>query len=321
MRTLPRKDVIVRNPIDFVGLSLLVLWVGSLQIMLDKGKELDWFSSGFIVSLLVIAIVGFIAFIIWELTDPHPIVDLRIFRYRGFSAACFAMTLAFGGMYSSLVLIPLWLQLDMGYTATWAGYVTGWNGVLAVICAPIAATLVTKIDPRRLVTFGILWLAADMFWRTRFNADVTYGQLVWPQIAQGLAMPFFFIPIMAVAMSPLKPSEIASGAGLLNFVRTTAGAFATSITTTAWDDGATRVRGPLVDRLHGADQMMHQMTQQGLGQNQAAALLENLVQSQAIMLSTNHVFMVVSALMVVSAATIWLAPKPKMGMPPPGGGH
>jgi DHA2 family multidrug resistance protein len=180
---------------------------------------------------------------------------------------------------------------------------------------------VTKIDPRRLVTFGILWLAADMYWRSTFNSDVSYGHLVWPQVAQGLAMPFFFIPVMSVAMSPLKPYEIASGAGLLNFVRTTAGAFATSITTTAWDDGATKVRTPMVDRLHGADQMIQQLMQHGLAQNQAVALVENIVQGQAVMLSTNHVFLVVSMMMVVSAATIWLAPKPKMGMPPPGGGH
>jgi len=171
------------------------------------------------------------------------------------------------------------------------------------------------------VTFGILWLAADMFWRTIFTSSVSYGQLIWPQLAQGLAMPFFFIPVMSVAMSPLRPNEVASGAGLLNFVRTTSGAFATSITTTAWDDGATNARTTLVERMNGADQFVHQVTQQGVGQGQALSLLDSLVQSQAIMLSTNHIFMVVAALMLVSAGTIWLAPKPQMGAPPPGGGH
>ncbi len=321
LRTLPRKETLQRVPVDFVGLCLLILWVGALQIMLDKGKELDWFSSGFIVGLLATAIIGFIAFVIWELTDEHPIVDLRIFRYRGFSAACFAMTLGFAGMYASLVLIPLWLQLNMGYTATWAGYVTGFNGVLAVVFAPIVAFLVTKIDPRRLVTFGILWLAGDMFWRTTFTSGMAYGQLIGPQLAQGLAMPFFFIPLMSVAMSELSLSEIASGAGLLNFVRTTSGAFATSITTTAWDDRATTVRTTLVERMNGADNFLHQVMQQGVGQGQAASLLESMVQGQAIMLSTNHIFLVVAVLMVVSASAIWLAPKPKMGAPPPGGGH
>jgi DHA2 family multidrug resistance protein len=318
---LPRKDVTQRVPIDYVGLGLLILWVGALQIMLDKGKELDWFSSSFIVGLLVVAVVGFIAFLIWELTDEHPIVDLRIFRYRGFAAACFAMTLAFAGMYASLVIIPLWLQLDMGYTATWAGYVTGFNGVLAVVFAPIVAVLVTKIDPRKLVTFGILWLAADMFWRSTFPPNMSFSQLISPQLAQGLAMPFFFIPLMSVAMAALKPSEIASGAGLLNFVRTTAGAFATSITTTAWDDRATTVRATLVDRMNGAGDVINGFTQRGLASGQATSTLDSIVQGQAIMLSTDHIFLVVSFLMVISAGMIWLAPKPKVGAVPPGGGH
>jgi DHA2 family multidrug resistance protein len=316
-RTLPKGDETHRLPVDFIGLGLLITWVGALQIMLDKGKELDWFQSGFIVGLLVTAIVGFVAFIIWELTEEHPVVDLRIFRYPGFTSACFAMSLAFAGMYASLVLIPLWLQTNMGYTATWAGYVTGFNGVLAVVFAPIVATLVTKVDPRGLVTFGILWLAADMFWRSLFVPDMAYNQLIWPQIAQGLAMPFFFIPLMSVAMATLKTSEIASGAGLLNFVRTTSGAFATSITTTAWDDHATTVRQTLVDRLHGVNEVIAGMTSRGLSMDQARAMIDNLIQSQAIMLSTNHVFIVVSALMAVSAGAIWFAPKPKMGVPPP----
>ncbi len=139
MRTLPRKDVTEHKPVDFVGLGLLILWVGALQIMLDKGKELDWFSSGFIVGLLITAIAGFFAFLIWELTAEHPIVDLRIFRYRGFSAACFAMTLAFGGMFFVPGVDPPLAAADMGYTATWSGLVTGWNGVLAVVFSPIVA--------------------------------------------------------------------------------------------------------------------------------------------------------------------------------------
>jgi DHA2 family multidrug resistance protein len=227
------------------------------------------------------------------------------------------MSLAFAGMYSSLVIIPLWLQLNMNYTATWAGYVTGYNGVLAVVFAPIVAWLVTKIDPRRLVTFGILWLAADMFWRSLFVPNMAYAQLIGPQIAQGLAMPFFFIPIMSVAMGTLKPSEIASGAGLLNFVRTTAGAFATSITTTMWDDHATTVRQTLVDRMHGSNEAVTAMTQGGLSMDQARTTIDQIVQGQALMISTNHIFTLVAALMLVSAGAIWFAPKPKMGAPPP----
>ncbi len=297
-------------PIDFVGLILLIVWVGALQIMLDKGKDLDWFQSGFIVAMLATAIVGFIAFLIWELTAEHPVVDIRIFRYRGFAMPCVAMALAFGGMFASLVLVPLWLQLNLGYTATWAGYVTGFNGVLAVICAPIVAQLVTKVDPRALVTFGILWMASIMFVRTSFAPGMAFHQLIGPQLAQGMGMPFLFIPLMTVAMAAVKPNEIASAAGLLSFVRTVAGAFATSITLTAWDDGAKQFRGDMVGRVD-AEQTISTMTAGGLNHDQALLQLEGLVQSQSVMLATNHVFMLAGVVMVISASAIWFAPKPK----------
>lgn len=320
LRYLPRKDVLVRNPIDYVGLGLLIVWVGSLQIMLDKGKELDWFSSPFIIGLLVIAIVGFIAFLIWELTDEHPIVDLRIFAYRGFSASCFAMALAFAGMYASLVIVPLWLQLNLGYTATWAGRLTGFNGVLAVVCAPIAASLVSKFDPRKLVTIGILWMAGCMYWRTTYTPDMAFHQIVWAQLVQGAAMPFFFIPINLVAMSSLKPSELASGAGLMNFVRTVSGAFATSILTTSWDDGATGARNGMVASMANGATAVQQMTAGGLSQDQALTTLDRMVQGAALMLSTNQLFMAVAVLMVISAGAIWIAPRPpKTAVAPPAG--
>ncbi len=297
-------------PIDVVGLVLLVVWIGALQIMLDKGKDLDWFQSGFIVCMLVTAIVGFIAFLIWELTAEHPVVDIRIFRHRGFTAPCLAMAMAFGGMFASLVLVPLWLQLNLGYNATWAGYVTGFNGVLAVFLAPIVAGLVTKVDPRKLVTFGILWMAAVMFFRTGFAPGMAFGQLIGPQLAQGVGMPFLFIPLMTLAMAAVKPNEIASAAGLLSFVRTVAGAFATSITLTLWDDGAKQFRGDMVGRVD-SEQALAPMTAGGLSPAQAMQQLEGLIQSQSVMMATNHVFMLAGIVLVVSAGAIWLAPRPK----------
>jgi DHA2 family multidrug resistance protein len=288
--------------------------------MLDKGEELDWFNSPIIIGLLLLAIVGFFAFLIWELTEKHPIVDLRIFRHRGFSTACFAMTLAFAGMFSANVLVPLWLQTNQNYTASWAGYVTGFNGALAVIAAPIAAQLVTKIDPRKLVSFGILWMALIMLWRSNFAQGMSFWQLVWPQLAQGPGMPFFFIPLMSLAMASLLPHELAGGAGLLNFVRTTAGAFATSLTTTTWTNSATVARTAFVGRLNNADGVVAQMQAAGMTAGQALSNLENMVQSQAVMLSTNHVFMGIAVLMAVSVAAIWIGPKPPPMVQGAGGG-
>ncbi len=321
LRTLPLRESTQRLPVDFIGLGLLITWVGSLQIMLDKGEELDWFNSPVIIGLLITAVVGFCAFLIWELTEEHPIVDLRIFRHRGFSTACFAMTLAFAGMFSANVLVPLWLQTNQGYPSSWAGYVTGFNGALAVICAPIVAMLVTKTDPRRLVTIGILWMAAVMFWRSTFTQGLSFWQLVGPQLAQGPGMPMFFIPLMSLAMASLLPSELAGGAGLLNFVRTTAGAFATSVTTTAWTNSATISRTAFVGRLNNADGVIGQMQAAGMSHGQALGSLENLIQSQAVMLATNQVFLGIAILMAVSVVAIWFGPRPAGVVQGGAGGH
>src|SRR5262249_31400733 len=152
--------------VDYVGLALLILFIGALQIMLDNGQDKDWFHSSFIVALAIIAAIGFIAFLIWELTDEHPIVDLSVFRNRTFSVMAGSMAFTFGAFFATIVLIPLWLQTNMGYTAPWAGYVMAFQGVLGVMMAPVAAMLISRMDPRILMSVGLSILAAITFWRT-----------------------------------------------------------------------------------------------------------------------------------------------------------
>ncbi|WP_296599282.1 DHA2 family efflux MFS transporter permease subunit, partial [Phenylobacterium sp.] len=221
-----------RIPVDYVGLFLLVVWVGAMQIMLDKGKELDWFGSPFIVGLAIVAVVGFTAFLIWELTSQNPIVNLRVFRHRGFVIGVTTLSLTFGAFFASVVLIPLWLQTTMGYTATWAGYAGCLNGILAVIMSPIVARLVGRFDVRALVSFGVFWMAGVALWRAFYTTDATFWDIAIPQFVLGFAMPFFFIPTTSLSLSSVLPEETASAAGLQNFLRTTSAAFATSIMTT-----------------------------------------------------------------------------------------
>jgi DHA2 family multidrug resistance protein len=205
-RLLTKFDgVRVRNPMDYVGLSLLIVWVGALQIMLDNGEDLDWFASNFIVTLAVVALLGFISFVIWEFTAEHPIVDLRVFRHRGFAVCAAAMLLTFGSFMGSIVLIPLWLQTNMGYTATSSGEIMAFNGVLGVIMAPVAAIMISRVDPRAIMSTGLLIIAADTLYRTTFNNDMTFGQLVPAQLAMGLGMPLFFVPMMSLAMRTRFP--------------------------------------------------------------------------------------------------------------------
>ncbi|MDP3400722.1 MAG: DHA2 family efflux MFS transporter permease subunit, partial [Brevundimonas sp.] len=132
---------LVKLPVDKIGFLLLVVWVASLQIMLDEGKDLDWFASDKIRVLAAVAVIGFFAFLIWELTEKNPIVDLRVFRHRGFSASMLVLALAFGAFFGLNVLTPLWLQYNMSYNTTWAGLVVAWGGLLSVVFSPISAKL------------------------------------------------------------------------------------------------------------------------------------------------------------------------------------
>ena len=150
-----RETATARVPVDLVGLGLLVLWVGALQVMLDKGKDLDWFNSPQILVLLGVSIVAFAAFLIWELTEEHPIVDLSLFRRRNFTVATIALLAAYGLFFGNVVLLPLWLQQYMGYTATLAGLVLAPVGVLAIFSPASVGRFADRFDPRVLVD-GVL---------------------------------------------------------------------------------------------------------------------------------------------------------------------
>ena len=315
-----RQEPTRRLPVDYVGLGLLILWVGALQTMLDTGKEHDWFASPTIIGLAVIAAVGFAAFLIWELTAENPIVNLRVFRHRGFSVGVVTLSMTFGAFFGTVVLIPLWLQTNMGYTATWAGYAAAFQGVLAVVMSPIVASQVAKRDPRALVSFGIFWMAGIALWRTHFATNADFMAIALPQLFLGFAMPFFFIPTQSIALGAVDPEETAAAAGIANFLRVVAGAFATSIINTAWENTASAKRTELVGVLNQPQGAMDQMVAQGFSPDQALRQLEGLVQSQAVMLSTNEMFLVTAFVFAVAAATIWLAPRPKRAAAP-GGGH
>ena len=317
----PHETPTERKRVDLVGLALLVTFVGSLQIMFDKGKELDWFESPFIVGLAITAVIGFLAFLIWELTDDNPIVNLRIFRHRGFTSSVITASLTFGSFFSSIVLVPLWLQTNMGYTATWTGYATAWGGVLAVVMSPIVAQMVGKIDSRALVTFGVLWLAGIAVIRAGLASNATYWTVALPFLAQGLAMPFFFIPTSQLSLSSVEPAETASAAGLSNFMRTMSAAFATSIITTMWDNAAGRNHADIVGALNQPQSVVDTLTAGGFSHDQALGQLDFMTQGQAVMRATDQMFLITAVVFVVAAAVVWLAPKQTGPMQMGGGGH
>ncbi len=297
--------------LDKIGLALLVVWVAALQIMLDEGRNHDWFNSHEIQILAVVAAVGFVAFVIWELTAKHPIVDLRIFRHRGFTASALTYSVGFGAFFASIVLLPLWLQSNMGYTATWAGYATGIMGIFAVVCAPLVGKAVERIDARMIVSLGILGLGLISVWRMAFNSDVTFLQMAWPTLLTGPFMVMFFVPVTGLAMASVEPHEQANAAGISNFMRTLAGAFATSLVQTGWFNSMRENQTELAGAMNHGEAALAEMAAQGASPEQARTVLTGVVEGQSVMLATLEMFSVIAICFAFAATLIWLAPKPK----------
>jgi len=305
-----RETAISKAPIDFVGLVLLALWVGALQIMLDNGQNQDWFASPWIVGLLVVAVLGFIFFVIWELTDRHPAVDLRVFRHRGFAVSAAAMSLTFGAFFASIVLLPLWLQVNLGYTSTLSGYVLAFQAVFGVIIAPVAAIAMTRVDPRAIMSLGLAILAGAILYRSSYALNVSFETLILPQLAMGFGIPLFFVPLMTLSMTAVAADETAAASGLINFLRTIAGAIATAVVISAWSSNIISSRSAVVNSLTRSGDFLAKLGERGLNADQARGALDGLVQSQSIMLATNHMFLLLGLVVAFTALGIWLMPKP-----------
>ncbi|HTH74590.1 MAG TPA: DHA2 family efflux MFS transporter permease subunit, partial [Trinickia sp.] len=289
-----RDSVIKKAPIDMVGLTLLVVWVGSLQVMLDKGKDLDWFSSTTVVALALTALIGFAFFVVWELTADHPVVDLSLFKKRNFTGGTIALSVGYGLYFGNLVLLPLWLQTDIGYTATDAGLVMAPVGVFAILLSPVTGKFLPRTDPRKIATAAFVVFALCFWMRSRYTTGVDTWSLTLPTLVQGIAMAGFFIPLVSITLSGLPGNRIAAASGLSNFVRIMCGGIGTSIFTTAWDHRTSFHHAQLTERASTFDptfgQSMTQLGQMGLDTSQRYSLFDRLVTQQAAQLGVNDLF-------------------------------
>jgi MFS transporter, DHA2 family, multidrug resistance protein len=306
----PFETARIKAPIDLVGLFLLVLWVGAFQIMLDTGREHDWFGSASVVMLAIVAAIGFAAFLIWELTAANPVVDLRLFRYRSFAASTAAVSVGYGAFFAGIVMTPLWLQQVAGYTATEAGYATGIAGVFAVVMSPVAAKLTTKVDLRVIACFGVLWFCATSFMRVQWSLDVSFWTIALPQLIQGFGMPFFFIGLTTLALIGMPTRDVTSAAGIMAFMRTVSGAIGTALATTAWDMTSRVSRSDMVGRLNDPEGAMARMQNGGMGADQAREAIDRMVDAQASTIGATHVYIFACAAFLIAAVIIFLAPKP-----------
>ena len=322
-----RESVTRKLPIDSVGLGLLVLWVGALQIMLDKGKELDWFHSPEVVALGLVALVGCAFFLAWELTEEHPVVDLKLFKQRNFWSGTLAIAIGYGLFFGNVVLLPLWLQQFMGYPSIDAGMLLAPVGLFAILLSPIVGKNVNRLDPRYLASFAFIVFALVLWMRSNFNTQADFNTILIPTLIQGVAMSCFFIPLSVILLSGISPDKIPAASGLSSFVRIVAGSFGTSIATTVWQDRAALHHAQLAESINvgnlAATQVLSGMSSAGLTPEQALAQVNRLIDQQSYMLGANDVFYASALIFLSLIPVVWLShPQPAVaGKADPGGAH
>ncbi|MBC2679011.1 MULTISPECIES: DHA2 family efflux MFS transporter permease subunit [Pseudomonas] len=313
-----------RQPMDYVGLITLIIGVGALQVVLDKGNDLDWFESGFIIVGSVISAVALTAFVIWELTDEHPVVNLRLFAFRNFRIGTLVLVFGYAGFFGINLILPQWLQTQMGYTATWAGLAVAPIGILPVLMSPFVGKYAHKFDLRLLAGLAFVAIGTSCFMRAGFNSQVDFQHVALVQLFMGAGVALFFMPTLSILLSDLPPQQIADGSGLATFLRTLGGSFAASLTTWIWIRRADQHHAYLTESISTYDPVTrHALEQMGGNTPQAYARMEQMVNSQAYMLSTVDYFTLMGWIFAGLVLLVWLAKPPftaKAG-PAAGGGH
>ena len=307
-----RPVFLERPKMDYVGLITLIIGVGALQILLDKGNDEDWFQSTFIVTLAIIAAISLAIFLIWELTDKNPIVDLRLFRHRNFAAGTLVLVIAYAAFFGIGLLVPQWLQRNLGYTSTWAGFATAPIGILPVLLTPFVGKYAGRFDLRALGMMAFAIMGSTCLLRAGFNLDVDFKHVALVQLLQGLGVSLFFMPILQILLSDLQPNEIASGGGLATFLRTLGASFSASWITYMWQHRAILHHAQLAEKITVYDPTS-QAAIATLGQGstvRAGFVLDQMITQQSYQISFNELFFMLGCVFGALTLIVWLAKPP-----------
>jgi MFS transporter, DHA2 family, multidrug resistance protein len=218
--------------LDYLGFALLVIGMCSLQIVLDKGQEDDWFPSSLITDLSLTAILALTGFVLWELRRPEPIVDLRLLANRSFAVGNLLMFMLGFVLLASTVLLPLFVQVQLGYTATDAGLVLSPGGFALMLAMPMVGALVDKVDARWLVAIGLVATSLTLFHMTNFDPDIDYATVAWARVYQSLGLALLFIPINMAAYNGVPPEKNNQASAIINMMRNLGGGIGIAVLTT-----------------------------------------------------------------------------------------
>jgi len=320
--------------VDYWGIGMLAVGIGSLQIMLDKGQEEDWFGSHFIIILAVLTVIGLVSFVIRELVTDHPVVDLRVFKVRTYSTGVLLMTVLGFVLYGSTVLLPLWLQTLMGYPALTAGLAMLPRGLGSFLFMPIVGIVMSKIEPRKLLATGLIVASYSLYLLSKLNLNAGYWDIFWPQLLQGTSLGLLFVPLTTITNDPIPKQGMGNATSLFNLMRNigaSVGIASVTTITARHNQGHINDLAANINPYNPAAQtalanakaaMMAQGMDAVTATKQAYAMLYGMVQQQAAMMSYVDAFFLLAVMFISCLPLIFFMKRPtKQGGGPESMGH
>jgi DHA2 family multidrug resistance protein len=316
--------------IDYAGLALLTVGLGALQVVLDKGQQDDWFNSPFILAASVVSAVALIMLVYVELKHDHPVVNLRLFKNISFSAGNTIMFFVGFCLYSSIMLIPLFLQTLMGYSATDAGMVLAPGGVATLIAMPFVGAVISKYDGRKVVLVGLLIGAWSMYIMQGFTLEASYWDFVWPRVVLGLGLAMIFVPLTTVTLATIPREEMGNATGIFNLLRNIGGSVGIAIAATLLSRYGQFFQNTLISHASPYDPAwqtrLNTLTKAFIARGadavtanrQALTALYGVIGRQAGMLAYNRIFWIVGIAFLVIIPFLLLLKKPGHFKPPAG---
>jgi len=309
--------------IDYWGIGMLALGVGALQIVLDRGQEEDWFGSGWIVTLGIVSIVGLIAFVLREVYARNPVVNLRVFKNRTYSAGVFLMTILGFVLYGSLLLLPIFLQTLLGYTALDAGMAMAPRGLGSFLMMPVVGTVLSRFDPRKVLAVGLTGAAWTLYALGRLNLNAGYWDIFWPQFIQGASLAMLFVPLTTATMDPIPKEQMGNATSMFNLMRNIGGSMGIAGATTylfrrqqfhinrlgAHVNATSPQARSLVRQLRGA--MMARGADPHLALERSFAGLWGMVQKHAAMAAFVDAFLALAMVFLLVLPMLFLMNKPR----------
>ncbi len=311
--------------VDYWGIGLLAVGIGALQVALDKGQQEDWFASNLIKTMAVLCVGGIALFIVRELMAKDPVVKLSVFRDRTFSTGVFLMTIVGFVLYGSLVLLPIFLQQLLGYSATEAGIAMAPRGLGSFIAMPITGLILSRFDARKFLAFGIVGASFTLYQLSLLNLNAGYWDIFWPQFFQGIALALLFVPLTTVSMDRIPKQETGNATSLFNLMRNIGGSMGIAMVTTllarrgqfntnrlgehvnSYNPQSTAMLEGLRNSLMAQGRDFAAATQQAYG------AMWGEVQRQASILSFLYIFHLLAIVFVAVLPLLFLMKKPKSG--------